>query len=110
MRKRPHDSCVYFFDLGIALKAGVNAAIFYRWLILETDNQGHEHPFWEDAPYLLDGRYWVRRSIQDFLPQFPFWSARQCNSAIAAAVKHNIVSRIVHNSHSFERTYSYSPN
>lgn len=63
-------SAIRTFDVDLALAIGLNGAIVVAQILYWMDiNQ-------RDGKNLIDGRYWVYNTYEEWHIQFPFWSVR----------------------------------
>ena len=69
---------LFNFDVGIAQKCGLNAAIVYEYIA-----QGCAAHFYEDDPqFLREGRAWIRASVNQMHEDMRYLSDRQIRDAL----------------------------
>jgi hypothetical protein len=92
----------YSFDIGVAEKLGVNAAIvicnIQFWIKKNQANDKHFH----------DGRYWTFNSMRAWHELFPFWTERQIRKILDDLVEKNIIIKGNYNEMKYDRTLWYA--
>ena len=92
----------YSFDIAVAVKYGVNEAIFIRniywWMVKNKANRKH----------FYDGRTWTYNSMKAFTELFPFWSENQIRHTIRKLSESGALIIGNYNKASFDRTQWYS--
>lgn len=69
-KRTQNHSAIRTFDVDLALAIGLNGAIVVAQILYWMDiNQ-------RDGKNLIDGRYWVYNTYEEWHIQFPFWSVR----------------------------------
>lgn len=92
----------YSFNIDIACKVGINAAVVYYNL-----------SFWIDknianGKNFKDGKYWTYNSIKAFEKLFPFMSGRQIRTALEKLKDSGLIEEGSFNKESWDRTKWYS--
>ncbi len=92
----------YSFDGDIASVVGVNAALIYEcicfWLNINIKNKRN----------LVDQRYWVYMSVENFTEKLPFLSKSQVRTALDKLLKIGILVRDNYNRLSYDKTSWYT--
>jgi hypothetical protein len=92
----------YSFNLQIAEKFGVNAAIFLKnigfWIAKNTGNNKH----------CYDGYHWTYNSISSFTALFPFWNERQIYTVVNNLLEKKIIKKGNYNKIGYDRTLWYT--
>ncbi|AFA50246.1 hypothetical protein [Acetobacterium woodii] len=92
----------YNFDIDVAEKLGVNAAIVVQnlqfWIKKNEANDKHFH----------DGRYWTFNSIKAWKELFPFWSDRQIRKILDDLIEKGIIIKGNFNELKYDRTLWYA--
>ena len=92
----------YTFDINLAQKYGVNAAIvianFQFWISKNKANNRH----------FYDGRYWTYNSVKAFEDIFPFWTGRQIRKILDDLVNLGILIKGNYNKITYDRTLWYA--
>jgi hypothetical protein len=92
----------YSFDIGVAEKLGVNAAIVVQnlqfWIKKNEANNKHFH----------DDRYWTFNSIKAWKDLFPFWSDRQIRKILDDLIEKGIIIKGNYNELKYDRTLWYA--
>ena len=90
------------FDIDIAVKVGVNAAILYNnilhWVKKNAANGENFH----------DGRYWTYNSKKAFSELFPYMSDKQVRSALEKLKDEGYILTGNYNSNTYDRTLWYT--
>lgn len=90
------------FDVDIAVKYGVNAAIILDnilyWCVHNKANEKHFH----------DGLYWTYNSAKAFAELFPYMSERQVRSAIERLTDDGILAKGHYSTEAMDRTTWYA--
>lgn len=90
------------FDVDVAVRFGVNAAIIfknlYHWVEKNRANEKNFH----------DGRYWTYNSVKAFHDLFPYLSEKQIRTAINTLIEGGAVVTGNYNSQPYDRTLWYS--
>ena len=90
------------FDIDIATKYGVNAAILlnnlYFWCDKNQKNGRHAH----------DGLYWTYNSQDAFAKQFPYMTKRQIQTALKALIDDGMIVTGNFNTSPYDRTLWYA--
>lgn len=93
---------VHSFDIDIAAKVGVNAAVIYRsirfWISKNRENERH----------FYDGRYWTYSSVKAFGKLFPYLTEKQVRSAIDKLKDSNLIEVGNYNKSAYDRTVWYA--
>jgi len=91
------------FNIEIAKKVGVNAAIIYEniifWCIKNKANDKNKH----------DGKYWTYNSVRAWREIFPYMSDSQIKTALKKLKDALLIEVGEHNSIPYDRTRWYSP-
>lgn len=92
----------HLFDIEIAVKYGVNAAIL-------LENLG----FWiwqneEKQTDFFDGRYWACKSRRECRELFPYMSERQIKTAFQKLIDDGLVMTGKYNKNAYDRTLWYT--
>ncbi len=92
----------YSFDIDVAEKLGVNAAIVVQnlqfWIKKNEANNKHFH----------DDRYWTFNSIKAWKDLFPFWSDRQIRKILDDLIEKGIIIKGNYNELKYDRTLWYA--
>lgn len=92
----------YNFDIDVAEKLGVNAAIVVQnlqfWIKKNEANDKHFH----------DGRYWTFNSMKAWHELFPFWTERQIRKILDDLVEKKIITKGNYNEMKYDRTLWYA--
>ena len=92
----------YSFDIDVAEKLGVNAAIVVQnlqfWIKKNEANDKHFH----------DGRYWTFNSMKAWHELFPFWTERQIRKILDDLVDKKIIIKGNYNEMKYDRTLWYA--
>lgn len=91
----------HHFDVDIAKKLGVNAAIIYNnikfWCL---KNKANEKNFY-------DGNYWTYNSIKAWKELFPYFGEKQIRNALDCLVENNMIICGEYNQNRYDRTKWY---
>jgi len=92
----------YQFDVGTAVRYGVNQAIiianFQFWIIKNRANGSHNY----------DGRTWTYNSVQAFTEIFPFWTESQIRYCLQTLVDSGVLVKGEYNNNKYDRTAWYA--
>ena len=92
----------HLFNVGMAKKYGVNAAIVVRhlqfWIIKNKSNKKHLH----------EGRTWTYCSINAFTKIFPYWSARQLRTILDGLIESGVILKGNFNQKGYDHTTWYA--
>lgn len=92
----------YSFDIDVAEKLGVNAAIVVQnlqfWIKKNEANNKHFH----------DDRYWTFNSIKAWKDLFPFWTDRQIRKILDDLIEKGIIIKGNYNELKYDRTLWYA--
>jgi len=92
----------HLFDIDIAKKYGVNAAIIIRhfqfWIIKNKTNNKH----------LYDSKTWTYCSVQALTEIFPYWSPRQIRVILDKLLKKKIIMKGNYNPRGYDHTTWYA--
>lgn len=90
------------FDIEIAQKVGVNAAILYKhiqyWCAKNKANDKHFH----------DGYYWTYNSTKAFSELFPYMTERQIRTALEKLINENLIKKAKYNTQNYDQTLWYT--
>lgn len=92
----------HYFDVEIASRCGVNAAIIYenlKFWILKNRERGVN---------LRDGRHWVYQTQRELAEQFEYLSAKQVRTAIDRLEADGLILKGNYNRTGYDRTTWYS--
>ena len=91
-----------FFDLDIAQKYGVNAAVLacFLWDCIEEQST--------QSPRLHEGKIWVRCSVQMMTGFFPFLSYDEIRYALKQLIRGRVLTKGRFNESRFDRTNWYA--
>lgn len=94
-------SIKHFFDIDIANRVGVNAAVIYEnikyWV---TKNKANEVNY-------IDGHTWTYNSVKAFQKLFPYLSIKQIRTAISKLENSNLIKSAVYNQAKLNRVKWY---
>lgn len=92
----------HHFPPGLAVRCGVDAAIFlrniYHWVQKNQANRKHFH----------DGRYWTYNSLDAFAEIFPYWTKRQIERIISRCKAEGLLLTGCFNEDQRDRTVWYA--
>lgn len=92
----------HIFDVDIAVKYGVNAAILLQniafWCEHSRANEKH----------FYDGMYWTYNSVKAFQIQFPYMGKNQINNALKKLTDEGLVIKGNYNKNTYDRTCWYA--
>lgn len=92
----------YSFDGDIASVVGVNAALLFEcicfWLNINIKNNRN----------LVDQKYWVYMSVENFTEKLPFLSKSQVRTALDKLLKMGVLIRDNYNRLSYDKTSWYT--
>jgi hypothetical protein len=90
------------FDVDIAVKHGVNEAIFIEnlrfWVAKNQANKKH----------FYDGRYWTYNSMKAYAELFPYWTAHQVRRIIENLIDQGVIITGNYNQNTYDRTQWYT--
>ena len=93
---------IHNFDINIAEKYGINAAIIlqnmYYWIEKNRANEKHFH----------DGYYWTYNSLKAFEELFPYMSTKQIRGALEKLEEEGIIVCGNYNNSTYDRTKWYA--
>lgn len=96
------DRIKYFFDIDVAKKYGVNAAIMIEnmrfWIHI---NEAKKVNFY-------DGKTWTYNSIEAFKSLFPFWTENQIRHILRKLIQQKVLVKGNYNKHGYDRTLWYA--
>ena len=92
----------HHFDVDVAVKYGVNAAIIlnnlYFWVEKAKANRTN----------FYDGKYWTYNSVKAFAKLFPYMSERQISTALCKLEDEGLIEKGNYNKSSYDRTTWYT--
>jgi len=92
----------HLFNVEVAKKYGVNAAILIRhfqfWIIKNKTNKKHLH----------EGRTWTYCSVKAFTKIFPYWSARQVRVILDNLIKEGVITKGTYSPKKYDKTTWYA--
>jgi hypothetical protein len=92
----------HLFDVDIAIKYGVDVAIFVKNLAYWVAHNQAE------SKNCHDGRYWSYNTLDAFPKHFPYWSTKQIRRIIDQCVEHGLIVKGNYNKQRYDRTVWYS--
>lgn len=93
---------MHSFDVEIAKKHGVYAAIIYQNILYwVTKNEANEKNY-------QDGKYWTYCSIKAFQELFPYMSTYQIRTALKTLIEADLIVTQTNNKAGYDRTLWYS--
>ena len=94
---------LHYFDVDVAKRCGVNAAI------LLSDIQYWCERSKGDPAHLREGRVWMWSSVRDFHERHPYLTARQIRYALEQLTAAEVVITAQYSDRALDRTIWYSP-
>lgn len=94
---------LHYFDVDVAQRCGVNAAI------LLSDIQYWCERSKGDPAHLREGRVWMWSSVRDFRERHPYLTARQIRYALEQLTAAEVVITAQYSDRALDRTIWYSP-
>ena len=94
---------LHYFDVDVAQRCGVNAAI------LLSDIQYWCERSKGDPAHLREGRVWMWSSVRDFCERHPYLTARQIRYALEQLTAAEVVITAQYSDRALDRTIWYSP-
>lgn len=94
---------LHYFDVDVAKRCGVNAAI------LLSDIQYWCERSKGDPAHLREGRVWMWSSVRDFRERHPYLTARQIRYALEQLTAAEVVITAQYSDRALDRTIWYSP-
>jgi hypothetical protein len=92
----------YVFDIDLAVKYGVNEAVFLEnlryWLSRLKANKKN----------FYDGKYWTYNSVESYKTIYPFWSDNQIRTVIASLLAQGAIQKSNYNATKYDRTLWYT--
>jgi len=92
----------HLFDVDIAVKYGVNIAIFLKNIAYWINfNRASDHNF-------HDGRYWTYREVKAYQLLFPYWTEKQIRTIIESSINFGLLQKGNYNKQAYDRTLWYA--
>lgn len=92
----------HMFNVKLAVDYSEKISIFLSnlafWTIQNLANEKH----------IYDGHCWVYNSVQAFMKLFPYWTKKQCENIITAAVSEGLLIKGNYNHSKYDRTIWYA--